>query len=65
MMKNIFPFITMPILTRILTKEDYGILALAHIYAILTTGLTNLGLSVIYERNYFQYKNRNYYLLKW
>jgi len=54
---GIFPFVTMPILTRILTKEDYGILALAQIYAILVVGFANFGMSASYDRNFFKYKN--------
>ncbi len=53
---NLFPFLTLPIFTRILTKEDYGILALAQIYAIFVSGLANFGMSLSYERNYFQYR---------
>lgn len=49
------PFITLPIFTRILTKEDYGVLALAQVYAIFVNGLANFGMTVAYDRNYFQY----------
>jgi len=50
------PFITLPIFTRILTKEDYGVLALAQVYAIFVNGLANFGMTVAYDRNYFQYR---------
>ncbi|MCX5727088.1 MAG: oligosaccharide flippase family protein, partial [Candidatus Saganbacteria bacterium] len=53
---NLLPLITLPIFTRILTKEDYGILALAQAYAIFVTGLANFGLTIGYERNYFEHK---------
>lgn len=53
---NLIPVITMPVFTRILTKEDYGILALAQVYAIFMSGLSNFGLTVGFERNFFQYK---------
>jgi O-antigen/teichoic acid export membrane protein len=53
---NLFPFLTLPIFTRILTKEDYGILALAQVYAVFVSGLANFGMSLSYERNYFQYR---------
>ncbi len=52
---NVLPFITIPIFTRILTKEDYGVLALAHVYAIFVSGLANFGMGAAYERNYFQF----------
>ncbi len=54
---SVVPLITLPIFTRILTKEDYGVLALAQIYAVLANGLANIGLTVVYERNYFQYRS--------
>jgi O-antigen/teichoic acid export membrane protein len=45
---------TLAIFTRILTKEDYGFLALAHVYGFFVTGLFNFGLLSIYERNFFE-----------
>lgn len=53
----LIPFITMPIYTRILNPEDYGLLALVMIYAIIISGLANFGITNIYERNFFEYKN--------
>lgn len=55
--ENILPFLTLPIFTRILMPKDYGILALAQIYAILACGLMNVGLLGIYDRSFFQYRN--------
>ena len=52
----VLPFITLPIFTRILTKEDFGILALAMVYAIFVNGLANFGMTISYNRNYFQYR---------
>lgn len=54
---NIFPFVTLPIFTRILTKEDYGVLALVHIYGMFVCGIGNFGLILVYDRNYFQYRD--------
>ena len=54
---SIFPFIALPIFTRILTKEEYGILALAQIYAIFVSGFANFGMAASYDRNYFKYRN--------
>lgn len=54
---NFIPIVTFPIFTRILSKEDYGILALAQIYAVFMSSLANFGLILGYERNFFQYKN--------
>ena len=52
-----FPLITLPIFTRILTREDYGVLALVQVYAIFLSGLGNFGMPIAYERNFFQYRN--------
>lgn len=54
---SLAPLITLPIFTRILTKEDFGILILAEIYAVLITGVIFMGLNVIYDCNFFKYKN--------
>jgi len=53
---SVLPFLTIPIFTRILTREDYGVLALAQIYAIFVNGLANFGMTAAYERDYFQYR---------
>ena len=54
---NAMPLITLPIFTRLLTKEDYGAWALAQAYAIFVTGIANFGLTVGYERNFFEQKD--------
>ena len=50
------PFLTLSVFTRILTKEDYGALALVQVYGAFITGLANFGLLLIYERNFFEYR---------
>ncbi|MBI4680527.1 MAG: oligosaccharide flippase family protein [Nitrospirae bacterium] len=55
---NIIPLATMPVFTSILTKEDFGILALAQAYAIFVNGLTNFGMTNVYDRNFFQYREK-------
>lgn len=54
---NLIPLLTMPIFTRILTMEDFGVLALSQIYAVFVSGVANLGLTVGYDRNFFQCKD--------
>ncbi|MFQ5685283.1 MAG: lipopolysaccharide biosynthesis protein [Candidatus Scalindua sp.] len=54
---SILPFIAIPIFTRILSKEDYGVLALAQVYAIFISGLANFGMTAAYDRNFFQYRH--------
>ncbi|MEN6374676.1 MAG: oligosaccharide flippase family protein [Smithella sp.] len=53
---NLIPLLTLPIFTRILTPADYGVWALAQVYAIFVNGLANFGLTVGYERNFFEQK---------
>ena len=52
---SLLPLLTLPIFTRFLTPEDYGVLALAQVYATFAVGLSHFGLPVGYERNFFQY----------
>ena len=54
---SILPFVSLSIFTRILTKEDYGVLALAQVYAVFVSGLANFGMTAAYDRNYFQYRS--------
>ena len=56
---NALPIISLPIFTRILTREDFGLLALVQIYAIFASGLANFGMTAAYDRNYFQYTSDN------
>jgi len=55
--RNLLPLIGLGIFTRILTKQDYGVLALAHVYAVFVAGLANMGMTTAYKRNYFQYQD--------
>jgi O-antigen/teichoic acid export membrane protein len=59
MLKNALPLITMPIFTRILSPDDYGLFGLALIFAIFMSGLANFGMTLAFERNYFQYRKQN------
>lgn len=54
---SILSLVALSIFTRILTREDYGVLALAQIYAIFAIGLANFGMAGVYDRNYFQYRS--------
>src|SRR6266508_347779 len=53
---NLIPLLTLPIFTRILSKEEYGVWALANVYAVFVGGLASFGLPSSYERNFFQYR---------
>lgn len=52
----VIPIITLPIFTRILTVEDYGIYALGIVYGTFVSGIANFGLTIGYERNFFENK---------
>lgn len=52
------PLLTLSIFTRIFTKEDYGVLALAYVYALSVGGIANFAMSISYDRNFFQYKDQ-------
>lgn len=54
---SILPFVAIPVFTRILSKEDYGTLALAQVYAMFLSGLSNFGMTAAYDRNFFQYRH--------
>lgn len=54
---NLIPLLTFPILTRVLTKEDFGLWALAQIYALVVSGLANFGLTTGYDRNFFEHRD--------
>lgn len=49
------PVISLPIFARVLTKEDFGILALSEIYAVFVAGVAFLGSSIAFDRNFFAY----------
>lgn len=49
------PVLTLPIFARVLTKEDFGILALSEIYAVFVAGIAFLGSSIAFDRNFFAY----------
>lgn len=51
---NLLPLLTLPIFTRILTTEDYGVWALAQVYAVFVNGVANFGMILGYERNFFE-----------
>jgi O-antigen/teichoic acid export membrane protein len=53
---NLVPILTLPIFTRLISKEDYGAWALANVYAVFVAGLANVGLPLGYERNFFQHR---------
>ncbi len=55
-LQTLLSFITIPIFTQVLTPKDFGVLALALVYAMFITGLSNFGITLAFDRNYFQYQ---------
>lgn len=53
----LLPLFVLPIFTRILTREDYGLWALAQVYAVFATGICNMGLLAAFDRNFFEDAN--------
>lgn len=53
---NALPLIALLVLTRFLTKEDFGTLALAQAYAVFASGIALLGMTEVFERGYFQHR---------
>lgn len=54
---QLIPLITLPIFTRLLTPADYGAWALALAYATFVTGVANFGLTICYDRCFFEYRD--------
>lgn len=50
-------FITLPILTRILIPEDFGIVILAWIFPAIAVSIVTCGLTSAVQRYYFEYRN--------
>lgn len=51
---NLVPIVTLPVFTRLLSKEDFGAFALANAYALFVGGIATVGLPIAYDRNYFE-----------
>lgn len=48
------PLLTLPIFTDFLSVSDFGIYALATFYGVFGSGIINLGLLTVFERNFFE-----------
>jgi O-antigen/teichoic acid export membrane protein len=56
---NLFPLVTLPIYTRLVTPAEYGLFAIATAYATIVAGIGQLGLAQGYEREYFARAHRD------
>lgn len=50
------PILTLPIFTRVLSPEEFGVFALAQAFGVFISSFINLGLTTAYERNFFEYR---------
>lgn len=57
LLTNAWPFITLPLFTRFLSPADFGLVALSAAFGAFASGLVHLGLSLAYQRNYFNYRD--------
>lgn len=51
---NALPIVTLPIYTSIISVSDYGVYALASVYAVFCNGLSNFGLTTGFDRDFFE-----------
>jgi len=51
---NLVPIVTLPILTRVLSPEDFGAWALTNAYAVVLGGAAAVGLPIAFDRNFFE-----------
>lgn len=56
--RSFIPLISLPFFTSYISPSDFGILAMSVIYGVFIIGLLNLGLISVFERNYFELKER-------
>ena len=56
---GIIPFLMLPIYTNNFSPEEYGAYGLSIVVISIFSGIGNMGLSVIFERNFHEYKLEN------
>ena len=52
--KSIIPLVSLPWFSKFLSLEEFGIFALCVFFGTFISGLSNLGLLNVLERNYFE-----------
>lgn len=55
LMGAILPLLTLPVITAVLAPEEYGAWVLAAVFGSFLAGLGNFGLTVAYDRNFFEF----------
>lgn len=56
---SLLPLIAIPIITHKLGPAEYGVYALSQVYATVAVGITNLGMNIGYERDFFLYEKNS------
>ena len=52
--KSIMPLVSLPWFSKFLSLEEFGIFALSIFFGTFISGISNLGLLNVFERNYFE-----------
>ena len=52
--KSIIPLVSLPWFSKFLSLEEFGIFALSIFFGTFISGISNLGLLNVFERNYFE-----------
>lgn len=52
--QGVIPLVTLPIFSRMLSREEYGIWGICTAAASMASGIASLGLLIGYERNFFE-----------
>ena len=58
--RSLIPLIALPIFTSFLSTDDFGLYALSIFFGTFLSGFANLGLLIVYERNFFEEKEIKY-----
>ena len=63
--KSLLPLLVLPIFTKYINIQDFGIYALSLFYGTFFSGVANLGLTSVFERNFFEIKQTERKKLLW
>lgn len=57
--RQAIPIFSIPIFTRILSVEQFGIYALSIFFGTFISGISNFGLLTVFQRNFFEYNKKS------
>ena len=55
---GVFPLIALPVFTSYISIDDFGVFSIAQVYSFFICGIANFGLTIIFEREFFEYSNK-------